>query len=112
MAVDSEFVAYLLELLENFGDVDAKRMFGGFGIYRDGLMFGLVNNDTFFLKADDLNRPRFEELELPPFTYIRQGKPCALSFFQAPPDALEDPSAMLEWAAGAFAAARRTAKKK
>ena len=75
MTVDSEFVEYLLELLEDFGDVNAKRMFGGFGMYRDGLMFGLVDKNTLFLKADDENRPDFEELDLPPFTYLRQGKP-------------------------------------
>lgn len=47
MGSDSGFVAHLLELLEPFEGVAAKRMFGGYGIFRDGIMFGLVADGVF-----------------------------------------------------------------
>ncbi len=56
MPLQKEFIAYLLELLEPLGSVKAKAMFGGFGIYRDDLMFGLVSKDTFYLKVDVFHR--------------------------------------------------------
>lgn len=52
MAMRNEFVEYLLELLEPSGGVRAKAMFGGFGIYRDNLMFGLVADDILYFKVD------------------------------------------------------------
>ncbi len=52
MAAENEFVTYLLELLGPFGSVEAKSMFGGFGVYRDNLMFGLVSQDTLYLKVN------------------------------------------------------------
>jgi DNA transformation protein len=83
--VKDEFVQYLLELLGSLGDVEAKAMFGGFGIYRHGLMFGLVSEDTFYLKADDKNRSLFENRGLDPFTYKRKGKSFRMSYYQVPP---------------------------
>ena len=110
MPVSSEFVAYVVELLEGFGPAEAKRMFGGYGIYLDGLMFGIVANDTLYFKADETNRPDFEAEGCPPFTYTRQGKELALSYFQAPDDAMDNAEDLCRWAAGAHAAAVRNAK--
>ncbi|NIR58502.1 MAG: TfoX/Sxy family protein, partial [Gammaproteobacteria bacterium] len=45
----SEFVSHLLDMLEPLGPVSARRMFGGYGIYLDRLMFALVADDSLFL---------------------------------------------------------------
>lgn len=111
MVKQSEFVDYLMELLDGFG-ASARRMFGGFGIYRDGLMFGLVADDELFLKIDEENEQRFIERELPNFYYERGGQPYPMSYRQAPPEALDDPAEMREWAMLAFEAAVRTNAKK
>jgi len=42
----SEYVEYLKEVLELFGPITARKMFGGYGIYHNGLMFALVADDT------------------------------------------------------------------
>lgn len=109
----SEFVDYLLELLAPLGGVSAKTMFGGYGIYQDGLMFGLVANDVLYLKTDAGNRASFEVRRLPPFTYERTGKPAiVMSYHRAPEDALEESEELCRWAREASAAARRNASKK
>lgn len=108
----SEFVDYLLELLAPLGGVSAKRMFGGHGLFRDGLMFGLVADDVLYLKTDVGNRADFESRGLSPFAYERTGKPAiVMSYHRAPEDVLEDSELMCDWAGKACAAARRSARK-
>ncbi len=112
MALKSEFVEYLLELLEPFGHVKAKAMFGGFGIYRHDLMFGLVADDTLYLKVDEKSRPEFESKGLSPFVYKMKGKEFSMSYYKAPDEALEDSAEMAQWAHKAYDAALRAAQKK
>jgi len=107
----SEFVSYLHEVLAPFGAIDAKRMFGGYGIYHDGLMFALVADDVLFLKADDESAPKFENLGRQRFEYLKQGKPIRLSFFTAPEEIFDDPDEARTWATLAFEAALRARKK-
>lgn len=110
MAIDSDFVATVLDLLSPWGGVSARRMFGGYGIYRQGLMFGLVSDDVLYLKADAQNRPAFEAAGMGPFTYDGKGKTVALPYWEAPSELFDESDAMIEWARGAFAAALRARK--
>ena len=106
------FVSYLMELLAPFGNVRARRMFGGHGIFRDELMFGIVADETLYLKADAENRADFEARGLERFVYYKKGKPMYLSYYQAPEEALDNSGEMLAWAGKAFAAAVRSGTKK
>ncbi len=112
MAAASEFVDYVLELLTPLGAVRAKRMFGAHGVYLDGLMFGIIEKDTLYLKVDDRSRELFEDQGLTPFTYQSKGKTVTLSYYQAPADALDESEALCEWARYGFDAALRAQKKK
>ena len=80
----SEFVDHLAELFGEFGPVTIRRMFGGHGVFRDGLMFGLVFDDTFYLKVDEHNRAMFETEGLPAFEYTRKRKRIPLSYYPRP----------------------------
>lgn len=106
----SEFVANLAEVFAAFGRITTRRMFGGHGIYHDGLMFGLVVNEQLYLKADAVSRQQFLDLALPPFSYQRHGKPTRLSYFLAPEDIFDDPDAARHWAGLAFEASLRGRK--
>ena len=103
----SEFVDHLAELFGAFGPVTLRRMFGGHGVFRDELMFGLVIDDALYLKVDGENRAMFESMALPPFEYTRKGRRISLSYYLAPEEALEDPLTLAEWARPAFDAALR-----
>lgn len=104
------FVSHLLELLEPMNGVTAKRMFGGHGIFCNGLMFGLVADSTLYLKVDDENKADFEARGLGPFTYTGKGKPISMSYYQAPEETLDNSDDMLAWAERAYAAAVRAKK--
>lgn len=110
MTGDSEFVSFLLDQLAPFDGVSARRMFGGHGLFRDGLMFALVADDTLYLKVDAGNRPDFEAAGTAPFTYEREGREIALSYYEAPPDVVETADELAAWSQKAFEAALRTRK--
>ena len=105
MAASPEYLEYLKDLLADFGPVTARRMFGGAGLFRDGVMFGLVADDTLYLKADERNRPDFEAAGMPPFTYARGDRDFSMSYYLAPPDVVEDADGLAAWARKAFDAA-------
>ncbi|MEZ5651022.1 MAG: TfoX/Sxy family protein [Burkholderiaceae bacterium] len=106
----SEFADHLHELLAGFGAVDIRRMFGGQGVFRDGLMFGLIADDVLYLKTDAANLAQFEALDLEPFSYVRQGRVASLSYRRAPDVCLEDRQQAVHWAQLAFDAALRARK--
>lgn len=106
------FVKHVVELMQGVGPANARRMFGGHGIFIEGLMFALVADNTLYLKADDVSRPVFESRGLERFTYHKQGKPFSMSYYAAPEEALESLAEMTDWGNRAFEAALRAAAKK
>ena len=108
MAGRDEFLAHVIGLLEPLGKVRARGMFGGHGLYCDGVFFGIVLDNTLYLKADDRNRGEFERAGSKIFSYSRKAKRATLSFFRAPEDALDAPQLMLPWAKSSVAAALRS----
>jgi len=114
MARMDSFVEYTLELLEPLGPVQARAMFGGWGVYHAGRMMGLIVEDRLYLKTDDTTRPAFEAAGGEPFIYDPGNgrKPVAMSYWTPPADASDDAHALLPWARRAVDAALRAAQKK
>ncbi len=104
----SDFTDYLKELFAEFGAVSIRKMFGGEGVFYDGLMIGLVADDTLYLKVDAESVSAFEERGLAQFKYDKAGKMVGMSFYLAPEEALDDPSEMTPWAQNAYEAALRS----
>ncbi len=103
-----EFVLHCIDLLRGAGAIEPRPMFGSWGIFIQDRMFALISDETLYLKADDRNRPAFEAERLEPFVYSSKGgKSVSLPYWQAPPDAMEDPLLMRSWAQGAVDAALR-----
>ena len=95
-----------------FGPVVARRMFGGFGIFIDGVMFGLIGFDKLFFKVDDGNQADYEAAGMEPFFYQGRDRPISMSYWGVPDPVFEDPAQLSQWAENALAAARRTKSKK
>jgi len=94
----SGFVEYLKEVFLDFGTIQPRKMFGGYGIYHQGVMFGLVADDTLYLKVDDKLKPLFEAKGLAPFQYDKTDKVVELSYYVAPDEILDDPQEAALWA--------------
>jgi len=113
MAKRSEFVEYVVETMRDFGPVEAKAMFGGWGLYHHGTFFALVAGDALYLKTDQENRVRFDAQGLDPFVFkSKDGMSTAMSYRRAPDEALESPAVMAEWARLGYEAALRAAAAK
>jgi DNA transformation protein len=112
MPNSAEFIDLLRDLFEADAPVAVRRMFGGAGVFRDGLMFALVVDDTLYLKVDKRNRPDYEAAAMAPFTYARGQARTAMSYWACPPHLLEDGDAFTEWARKAFDAALAARKAK
>lgn len=106
----SEFVENLNDVFCQFGPVSVRRMFGGFGVFHDGLMFGLVADDVLYLKVDEKSVGRFIDLGLEPFEYQKNGDKIKMSYYMAPESIFEDSEQAKKWAALAFDAALRARK--
>ena len=89
-------------------------MFGGAGVYCDGMFFAIIGDDDLWLKVDDVNRADFEEAGLAPFEVEMNGKTGTMSYYNAPEEIYDDHEALAHWAGLALGAARRakTPKKK
>ena len=104
----SEFVQSLHEVFERLGRIQTRRMFGGHGVWHEGRMIALVFKDTLYLKSDAESAGHFDKLNLPPFTYVRQGKSMPMSYRQAPADLFEDREEAALWGRRAYEAALRS----
>ena len=102
----------LKDALSGLGPVSVRRMFGGAGVYADGVMFGLIADDTLYLKVDADTAGAYEAEGLDPFVYTGRGKTIALSYRRAPERLLDDADEMTQWARTALGVARRAAASK
>ncbi len=104
---DDAFVEYVKELFSEFGPIRARKMFGGFGIYFEDRMLGLIADSLLYLKVDAQTRPQFEREGCRPFVYLGKHKPITMSYYTAPDDAMDAPARFAPWARLANAAALR-----
>ena len=112
MAISPEYRDYVLELLDPLGRAQARPMFGGTGLFRDGLMFGLITRrDILYFKTDDENRGEYEAAGMGPFMPY-ENRPTVMPYHEVPADLLEDADDFAEWARRAFAAAIRARDRK
>jgi DNA transformation protein and related proteins len=107
--LDPEFIR---ELFSPFGSVTVKRMFGGAGLWSEGLMFALVFDGAIFLKVDEASIPDFEREGSRPFVYTRAKSPGrvgrhSLSYWRLPERLYDDPDELAIWASRSLAIAQR-----
>ena len=97
--------AQVVRNLQPIGDVTSRHMFGGHGIFENGKMFAMVTSQAeIYLKADESNRPRFEEAGAK-----QHGK---MPYFQVPADVLADEGLFHEWASVSIQIAHAGKKKR
>lgn len=104
-AATPPFVSHCVELLVPLGAVRVRRMFGGWGIYVDEVFIALVAIDQLYLKVNAQTQGDFQRAGCTPFVYTGSGKEVTMSYWTAPPEALDSPALMAPWARLALQAA-------
>ncbi len=107
--MSADLIAHLQDVAADFGALSARRMFGGYGIYHDGVMIGLISDEVLYLKVDDQSRERFRAADSGPFLYTRRGETVPTSYWSVPEAAMESPQDMRPWLVLAYEAALRKA---
>jgi DNA transformation protein and related proteins len=102
-----DFASHCADLLGAVGQVQTKRMFGGYGVYVDDVFVAIVTGDNLYLKTDDQTLQRFTAAGGAQFCFIARGKLQATHFWSAPADAMDSPALMQPWGQLALEAALR-----
>ncbi len=106
MSFSEEYLDYVLDQLKWVGPITAKKMFGGVGLYLNGVFFALIAEDVLYFKVDDSNRPDYEAAGMGPFKPFGE-KSYTMQYYEVPVDVLEDMEMLRIWANKALAVAIR-----
>jgi DNA transformation protein len=110
LRVTPGFREYVLDQLSDLERIVARSMFGGVGLYCDGLFFGIIARDVLYLKTDDANRPDFIRAGMSPFKPYPD-RPGTVQYYNVPVAVLENGPELVKWARRAVAAAARAARR-
>ena len=95
----SAFVDYVVQdLLAGLRGIQARAMFGGWGVYKDGSIFAIIVDDQLYFKVDDTNQSQYKKRGSKPFTYESRGKSIAMSYWEVPADVIDDREEIVRWA--------------
>jgi DNA transformation protein len=113
LVASDTFAEFLREQLAPLGRVTMRRMFGKTGVFCDGVVLGMVTENTLYFRVDNQNREIFKEARsFPPLNYGKKGRTIDLSFWRAPERLFDEPGELVAWARAALAAAHRVAAKR
>jgi DNA transformation protein and related proteins len=116
MAVSSDYLQFILEQLRGLGHVHSRRMFGAAGLYCEEIFFGIISDDTLYLRVDDSNRADYTTRGMAAFRPYADRPEVSMTYFEVPAEVLEDSEQLLTWsrrslasrAAGAAAVKAKT----
>ena len=111
LKVTEAFKAFVLDQLIELGDIRARSMFGGVGLYYGDVFFGILARDTLFLKVDETNRRDYEDAGMEAFRpYLNRSG--TMTYYAVPVGILESPLELAVWARRSVAVAQTAASKK
>ena len=105
------FLDYVIEILSKYVRIKASAMFGGYGLYSDGLIFAIVAYDELYFKADKDSKIFYESFGSESFKYDGKGKLISMSYYKAIPEIFEDEEMMQKWMDTALASAKTASSK-
>ena len=105
MSVSDDYRDFVLEQLAPSGRVTSRAMFGGVGLYLDGVFFALIDDDTLFFKTDEATRKRYESAGSKPFCLYPDQPEQSMSYWTVPAEVLEDSDELAAWAREAMGVA-------
>jgi DNA transformation protein len=108
MTTSPEFASYILDQLSESGEVSSRKMFGGVGVYIDGVFCAIVaSTDVFYLRVGPANIDDFIQEDMQKFP---GGKGKGMPYYEVPEHVVEDKSELSTWASKAKAAALQAKK--
>ena len=113
-AEKAQFLEYVLsEVLADVDGISSRAMFGGYGIYKDGVIFAIIADEQLYFKVDESNRGDYEQYGSHPFVYSQgKTKSTTMSYWELPADIMEDRDEIAKWIDKSYAVSLSQKKKK
>lgn len=114
MKKDQSFHDYVIhDVLKNIPDITSQAMFGGWGIYKDGIIFALIADGELYFKVDDSNRCDFERLGSHPFVYSQgKHKQTTMSYWLLPEEIMANETELPQWIERSVNVSKQSKQKK
>ena len=112
MAVQPQYLAYVLEQLGGVKDLRSRRMFSGVGLYSGELFFALIHDDTLYFKSDGTNSAEYIARNMPRFMPFPDRPKAVMAYYQVPADIIEEAESLVAWARKSVAVALRSSAEK
>ncbi len=109
---NDSFKEFVLDQLIALPELRAKAMFGGHGLYSGANFFGILVEGQLYFKVDETSRAAYAERGMKPFTFTKANQVMTMSYYEVPPDILEDRELAVAWADQSIRLAAATAGKK
>ncbi|MGE5303579.1 MAG: TfoX/Sxy family protein [Alphaproteobacteria bacterium] len=93
---DVSFKDFVLDQLQGLDDIEARRMFGGFGLYQEETFFAIVHKGRLYFKIDDATVGEYCKRNMKPFR--PNPRQTLKTYYQAPAEILEDDDRLCDWA--------------
>ena len=107
---DDSFKEFVLDQLGALPEVRARAMFGGHGLCSGEHFFAILDEGRLFFKTDAQSQADYTVRGMGPFTYESKGKMMTMAYHEVPPDVLEQPQELVEWARKAIGIAASSKK--
>lgn len=95
---DESFKEFVLDQLRALPGLRAKAMFGAHGLYQADRFFAILDEGRLYFKVSEASRAAYVERGMKPFTYEMKGLVTAMSYYEVPPDVLENAGELVIWA--------------
>ena len=95
--MSSNYLEYVMEILASHGEMTSKPMFGGHGIYKNGVIVAFIAYDELYFKVDESNKSQYKDFDSEPFIFEAKGKKTAMSYWKVPMEILEDENQIGVW---------------
>ena len=102
---DDSFKDFVLDQLSGLVDVEARRMFGGYGLYQDDTFFGIIHKGRLYFKIDESTVGEYRKRKMKPFR--PNARQTLKSYYQVPVEIIEDADKLSEWAGKAIACQKK-----
>jgi DNA transformation protein len=102
---DESFKDFVLDQLQELDNVEARGMFGGYGLYREETFFGIIHKGRLYFKIDDSTVGEYRKYKMKPFR--PNVKQTLKSYYQVPGDIMEDGDRLCQWAMKAIRCQQR-----
>jgi len=99
---NKEFVNYIIELLSPYGNIRARAMFGGYGIYKGDAIVAIIVDGELYFKTDKTTANKYEAAGSCPFSYHGKKGLVQVSYWQVPEIVMEDTHTLGQWLEEAY----------